>query len=336
MVQINGPDHKQLLKDGDNYARRMTAQVRAVLRRAAFDITSIVPSIDDIIRLTAYWQKNVPEALLPYIDEYMGEVVNDVRAQLANELDEEVVVPSITNVFAEVYLEHARNRLNDVGNIVWEHARAELVLGLKSGESIAELRDRVMNSITLSRPRAEVIARTEVIGAANAGAFEQMKATGLPATKKWLATRGNRTRPTHAEVNGTVVPLNEKFTVGGWPCDRPHDPALPPGESVNCRCTLTYEILDEPETILAHLSGKHDQAKHGHGGGVDYEIGSDVRDDSLDEMSELWPEHLQLQYKVKSNYKEDQLLDIVNDSPGAKAGTKAAEDDFISDRKSVV
>lgn len=77
--------------------------------------------------------------------------------------------------------------------------------------------------------------------------------------------------------------------------------------------------------LTAHLPGKHDQSTHGRGAG--YELGRDVSDDDLDEMSEFWPEHLQLQYGIKQNWKNRQLRETMDD-PVARRGLDAAHDDF--------
>lgn len=47
-----------------------------------------------------------------------------------------------------------------------------------------------------------------------------------------------RTLDSHRDLNGTTIPMGEKFTVGGVTADGPHDPVLPAREVVNCRCRL--------------------------------------------------------------------------------------------------
>lgn len=97
--------------------------------------------------------------------------------------------------------------------------------------------------------RAERIARTEATRAINqsdiAATREIQDITGEQLDKVWLSTIDDRTRETHWEADGRRVPIDEKFTIGGHECDYPGDPALPPEESVNCRCTLIYLEPDE-------------------------------------------------------------------------------------------
>ena len=55
--------------------------------------------------------------------------------------------------------------------------------------------------------------------------------------KAWIATLDNRTRHSHAMLDGVDIPLNEIFDNG---CARPKDPNGRPEEICNCRCSLKY------------------------------------------------------------------------------------------------
>lgn len=55
--------------------------------------------------------------------------------------------------------------------------------------------------------------------------------------KAWIATLDNRTRHSHAMLDGVAIPLNEIFDNG---CSRPRDPNGRPEEICNCRCSLEY------------------------------------------------------------------------------------------------
>lgn len=92
----------------------------------------------------------------------------------------------------------------------------------------------------LTRVQAQRIARTETAIAANKGAFEAARSTGIDLVKVWGATEDERTRPTHAEANGQQVDADEKFEVGGVQMDHPGDPTAPASEIINCRCTAIY------------------------------------------------------------------------------------------------
>jgi hypothetical protein len=105
--------------------------------------------------------------------------------------------------------------------------------------------------------RAERIARTEATSAWNSGALAALAAEGR-THKEWVAhvkgRNSDRTRDSHRAADGQVVPISRPFRVGESVLMMPGDPAAPPWETVNCRCTVVG--ADEPAapalTAAAH------------------------------------------------------------------------------------
>lgn len=99
----------------------------------------------------------------------------------------------------------------------------------------------------LSRPRAEVIARTEVHGAmmfaSQEGAAKLSRDEGLTLLKRWVPVLDERTRISHGQM-GSVPPIHmdADFTVGGERMSRPGDPRGSAGNVINCRCVLAYQV----------------------------------------------------------------------------------------------
>lgn len=60
---------------------------------------------------------------------------------------------------------------------------------------------------------------------------------GLKMRKVWIATPDNRTRDSHASLDGKEIPLDKLFDNG---LERPRDPNGIPSEICNCRCSLKY------------------------------------------------------------------------------------------------
>lgn len=116
--------------------------------------------------------------------------------------------------------------------------------GIQNGDSLYDISEVLMNSFSFSEGRAERIARTEVIGASNAGTHfgVQQKLGDLELVKEWLATADGRTRDDHVKANGQKQSMDDPFTVGGYKLMFPGDPSLGAGpeELVNCRCTTLY------------------------------------------------------------------------------------------------
>lgn len=105
--------------------------------------------------------------------------------------------------------------------------------------------------------RATTIARTQGVAAAVEGArlgIEQMldddSMDGFTVERTWVATRDNRTRHDHAEMNGQkVIGMHSQYELpNGEFISYPHDPSADPDEVINCRCVETYKIIkDESE-----------------------------------------------------------------------------------------
>jgi uncharacterized protein with gpF-like domain len=98
--------------------------------------------------------------------------------------------------------------------------------------------------------RAETIARTESLRAlseARQEATEQIiEQTGIlpeAVTRTWRATHDERTRDTHAAMDGQRVGLTEPFiSPSGAQLMYPGDPSAPASETISCRCVVTIDI----------------------------------------------------------------------------------------------
>jgi uncharacterized protein with gpF-like domain len=112
------------------------------------------------------------------------------------------------------------------------------------------IRDSVGGAI--GQYRSRLIARTETHAAAGFANFAIAKDADIPGMlKRWVSANDNRTRPHHAEMNGTEIPLDQDFEVPykGIPYKMayPGDPRGGPGNVCNCRCVLSMVIPDEIE-----------------------------------------------------------------------------------------
>lgn len=123
--------------------------------------------------------------------------------------------------------------------------RDAVAAGLSRSETIEQIRAGIEEVYEFAAEgRATRIARTEVIGAANAGSIETMKKLGAVA-KEWLSSRDDLVRDTHEAMDGQRVKMNEPFiSPDGESLQYPGDPSASPGEIINCRCT-PLEIMEE-------------------------------------------------------------------------------------------
>lgn len=125
--------------------------------------------------------------------------------------------------------------------------------GILQGESIDKIADRIAK-VTSSQNRNSMVtnARTAVTGAQNMGREQMMKHAaelGINIEKEWMATLDNRTRTSHAHLDGEKIKVGDKwhhYTFSNG-CRFPGDPQGPGWEVYNCRCTLVTNFLDYPD-----------------------------------------------------------------------------------------
>jgi hypothetical protein len=155
------------------------------------------------------------------------------------------------------YLAEVSNRLVRVPDEVFDLVAGQISQGVNLGEGIPKLAARVDSILSIEDQerwpnRATVVARTETIGALNAGradafqAFDDERDPDEPELEKfWLATDDSRTRPHHREAEGQRVPVGFPFKVGRSELMFPGDPDGPPEEIIQCRCTMLLVEVGE-------------------------------------------------------------------------------------------
>ncbi|MCX7869187.1 MAG: phage head morphogenesis protein [Terrimicrobiaceae bacterium] len=132
------------------------------------------------------------------------------------------------------FLRGRENRIAGAAENIFEQIQRELQAGLEAGENLNELSDRVRGAFNeVSRGRALTIAMTETNVCYGQGRELGMKQAGI-RWKKWLTSGASNVRPSHRELDGMVVGMDETFPNG---CRFPGDPDGPAGEVINCHCT---------------------------------------------------------------------------------------------------
>lgn len=117
------------------------------------------------------------------------------------------------------------------------------VQGILQGESIEKLSRRLAEAVGIKNDHNAIrYARTVITSAQNGGridAFQRAADLGIKLKKMWIATMDERTRHSHAVLDGVSIPIDEKFPNG---LDFPADPAGDAEEVYNCRCTMIADI----------------------------------------------------------------------------------------------
>lgn len=135
-----------------------------------------------------------------------------------------------------------REQLSDA---VVEGVRDATATGLSRSETIDQIKERITEIYDFAaNGRAERIARTEVIGASNAGSFQAMKQLGA-VKKEWITSRDSLVRETHDQMDGQQVKIGDPFqSPDGGMLQFPGDPSGAPGEIINCRCSYAPIMED--------------------------------------------------------------------------------------------
>lgn len=181
------------------------------------------------------WKREFIKTSAPLYERIVDDAGNAALNDVSAEVDFNLLDPHVVR-FIEQRSQRFAQRVNDT---TWDTLKASLAQGIKDGESIDSLAERVTNVMDgRIRSSAETIARTETIGASNGGMLEGWRQSDIVKHKQWLATLSDdRTRDTHVEAHGQEVALDDDFEVGDGSGPAPGQIGLAE-EDVNCRCTL--------------------------------------------------------------------------------------------------
>ena len=156
----------------------------------------------------------------------------------------------VVNYSAIDYQMTATNRLAQVGDNVWSAVNTKVLGALESGASNEQLKQMIEDLTQFSEFRADTIARTETASAMNNGRYDAAVALGEygPVAKVWNAVVDNRSRLSHAELDGTTIPFDQNFVVNGESMRAPHAPGASAANTVNCRCGIIelFEGMIDP------------------------------------------------------------------------------------------
>ena len=112
--------------------------------------------------------------------------------------------------------------------------------------------------------RAQVIFQTEVKRIQNISTHDriiQAKQQVGDMGKKWIHSHVGVPRPGHLMLDGVIIPADEQFELVGadgeiYYVDHPHDPDLPAGEVINCRCQIVPVVMRFEQQRIAAAYGR--------------------------------------------------------------------------------
>lgn len=151
------------------------------------------------------------------------------------------------NPFTAEVLKQSGSQIVDVAETSRRNVNKIIAGSYKEGLSIRDTAKAIrVGMAEADTRRALLITRTEMVGAVNGGSLAAThivaKASGVTYQKQWLVGYGAK-HPRHERypgLNMQTVTLEGYFTVGGSYLQHPGDPAGPPHEICNCRCSMSY------------------------------------------------------------------------------------------------
>lgn len=112
--------------------------------------------------------------------------------------------------------------------------------GYEKGHGINQVADDITHKFNqLSDWESRRIARTEIHNAQNMGLMNSYEEMGVEYTQ-WIAAKDARTRDSHREINGEIIPFGATFSNG---LRYPGDTSGSLKEWINCRCSIAPFIL---------------------------------------------------------------------------------------------
>ena len=130
----------------------------------------------------------------------------------------------------------AAKLVTNITETMRKEMRKTIADAFKEGRDTQSLADEIYKLVG-DEARADLIARTETLKAANVGQsvlFDQAVEKGLLTgreKKEWIVTPDDRLCPICEEMDGVIIPIDDDFEVDGESISEP--PAHP-----NCRCTI--------------------------------------------------------------------------------------------------
>jgi SPP1 gp7 family putative phage head morphogenesis protein len=116
--------------------------------------------------------------------------------------------------------------------------------GLTLGQSYPDMMKDMRKAVNGKNFEVMRILRTELHAAQEAGTsagYAEARDQGVEGVDVWVATLDNRTRDSHAAMDGVERDADGYFH-GEITAEYPGDPGLDAAERINCRCSIRFQI----------------------------------------------------------------------------------------------
>lgn len=127
-----------------------------------------------------------------------------------------------------------------------------------SGASMTEIKQRVSDMMSTRGSWRTGLATSLTTSLIESARHKAFSAAGPIVTKFWNTVEDEHVRPTHEDIDGTELPIDQAFKVGKWRMQFPGDPSGGPEERINCRCYADYAIASDAEELYDLTAGEYE------------------------------------------------------------------------------
>lgn len=245
----------ELTPEEERIIRQFANEFGDVLDGPESDLLARIRSGDvDFSRLSEVRQA-VRDTMGDYTTEMQGVIRENVeegmgvgRQVAASQFDLEGAFDVTPDRLLDQLDEWSIESTNEVVDSMSDEVARTLRSTAEDGYGIDEMSDVLQRDVfegRLKDSKAEEIARTETISASNEGAHSAYEDADGVIGEEWLASGDQRTRDSHAAADGQIVAVDGTFLIAGHEAEHPGDKSLPPGEFVQCRCTVVPVFADD-------------------------------------------------------------------------------------------
>ncbi|MCY8755673.1 phage minor head protein [Bacillus haynesii] len=174
---------------------------------------------------------------------FLQQTIEELASVIMDSLDPEVPFKALSSRSTN-WIKGWSEELADIMKLN-THEAVENVLteAIENGSSIQDIELTLRDLPQFDRSRARTTAITEVLAASSAAQQEAYSQSPAVTAKKWRHSGGKKNNPreNHMALDGTVIGVNEEFTIpgSGETCMHPRDSKLSAKERVHCHCVLS-------------------------------------------------------------------------------------------------
>lgn len=242
-------DLQAALKSGDSKA---ISDARAVYNRTAQNITINNQRFKEMRDEVAAKISHVNEVAVNYLN---GNLANIYTVNYNAFGNEKISGYNFSLVNEEAVRELATTdktllptkKIDPKKDIAWNEKQinSQMLQGILQGENIPKMADRLMTVVGMNKTSAIRNARTMTTAAENKGrqdSFKKAQSDGVIMIREWVATRDERTRAWHADLDHVAVAIDEPWVNEYGEIMFPGDPTADPANVYNCRCSIRARV----------------------------------------------------------------------------------------------